>query len=293
MIEESHFLDSLRETKEILIPEIEKTLKAHNKSQVLYEAMSYSVLGNGKALRPTLCLMSCEALGGQRENALAAAVALECIHAYSLIHDDLPAMDDDDLRRGKKTNHKVYGEAMAILAGDGLQSLAFLKISESYESALAHHLNHLLSSASLKMAAGQSLDVSQDDVSDEKALEEMHRLKTGALIRAAVLMGAACAGLGSDTDEWKKIDHYSKLIGLAFQVTDDVLDVTATDAELGKTSGKDAEQEKVTYVSLLGLEAAKKKAENLIDEALKELETFPEDIESLKGLAHFILKRRR
>ncbi len=281
----------LRETQEFLQDELKTTLNAHNKSQALHEAMSYSLLKGGKGLRASLCLMTCEALGSEKSKALSAAISLECIHTYSLIHDDLPAMDDDDMRRGKLSNHKVHGEAMAILAGDGLQSLAFLKISESYDSDLAQRLGNLLSSAALKMAAGQSLDIMNNSFSEEADLENMHRLKTGALIKAAVLMGAACAGLEESNKKWENLERYSKKIGLAFQISDDILDVTTSSVQLGKTSGKDQLNEKTTYVSLLGLKRAKEKLSQTLQEANQALDSFSESVKMLRAASEFIKNR--
>jgi geranylgeranyl pyrophosphate synthase len=281
----------LHEVRELLGPDLKKTLDSHNKSQILHEAMSYSLLNTGKALRAGLCMMTCELLGGSKEDALAAAVALECIHSYSLIHDDLPSMDDDDLRRGQPSNHKVHGEAMAILAGDGLQSMAFLKISESYPAPLATRLTNLIASAAVKMAAGQSLDISEEQFADEASLQNMHRLKTGAMFKAAVLMGAACAGLEDSDPRWDSLEFFSKKIGLAFQISDDILDVIGTDDVLGKTAGKDQDQKKATYVSLLGLEGAQKKLDMILDEASEQLEQLFESAIMLMGVIKFIKNR--
>jgi geranylgeranyl diphosphate synthase type II len=281
----------LDEVKQLLHPEMERTLLNHNKSDILHEAMSYSLMDGGKRIRAALCMMTCEAMGLDREKALAAAIGLECIHAYSLIHDDLPSMDDDDMRRGKPSNHKVYGDAMAILAGDALQGMAFLKLSESYPGSLATRLTNLLSSAAVKMVAGQSLDISVDQLNQEESLERMHRLKTGALFKAAVLMGAACGGLEDSDPRWKKLEIYSKKIGLAFQISDDILDVTGSDDLLGKTAGKDTANNKMTYVSLLGIQKAKEKLKLVVQEARDALDKFSDTGDSLKAVATFIENR--
>jgi farnesyl diphosphate synthase len=237
----------------------------------LGEAMRYAVLDGGKRLRPLLVLAACEAVDGHAPSALRAACAVELIHAYSLVHDDMPCMDNDVLRRGKPTVHVQFGEAQALLAGDALQALAFeLLVPDdgSTEPALSARLCLQLARAAgaIGMAGGQAVDLASVGLAlDQAALEDMHRKKTGALLQASVMMGA---GTGNATQgALACLATYGACLGLAFQVVDDVLDVTADSATLGKTAGKDAASDKPTFVSLLGLEAAQAYAETLLDRA--------------------------
>lgn len=266
--------------------------------RLLHEAMRYSTLGGGKRVRPTLCLLAAEAAGGEkgRARALAAACALECIHVYSLVHDDLPAMDDDDLRRGRPTNHKVYGDAMAILVGDGLQARAFEILAESYAddpALLADLVRELAFAAGSRgMVGGQAIDINSAKMPrDEKELEGLHRLKTGALLRASVLMGARAGGLAKSDARFEALDRFARATGLAFQVADDIIDSTQPSEKLGKTAGKDAAQGKLTYVTLLGVEGARKKAKLLEQEAHQALAPLGVAAETLKALATFIVAR--
>jgi len=236
----------------------------------LGDAMRYAVLGAGKRLRPLLVLAAAEAVGGQREAAMRAACAVELIHAYSLAHDDMPCMDNDVLRRGKPTLHVQYGEAQAMLAGDAMQALAFdvLTPDTGVAPALQARLCRLLARASGYdgMAGGQAIDLaSVGKPLDEAQLRDMHRRKTGVLLQASVLMGAACGDI-SDV-AWASLSQYGSAIGLAFQVVDDILDVTQDSEVLGKTAGKDQDSNKPTYVSVLGLEAARRYALALRDQA--------------------------
>jgi farnesyl diphosphate synthase len=228
--------------------------------------MRYGVLDGGKRLRPLLVLASGLAVGGEREAALRAAVAVELIHAYSLIHDDMPCMDNDVLRRGKATVHVRYGEAQAMLAGDAMQALAFevLTPEAGVAPALQARLCSLLARAAghAGMAGGQAIDLASVGRGlDEADLRDMHRRKTGALLQASVLMGAACGPV--DAQAWAALADYGAAIGLAFQVVDDILDVTQASETLGKTAGKDLDHNKPTYVSILGLAAARRHAEEL------------------------------
>jgi len=232
----------------------------------LGEAMRYAVLGGGKRLRPLLVLAACEAVHGEAEAALRAACSVELIHAYSLVHDDMPCMDDDVLRRGKPTVHVAFGEAQAMLAGDAMQALAFevLTPESGVEPVLQARLCALLarSAGHAGMAGGQAIDLaSVGQQLDEAALCDMHRRKTGVLLQASVLMGAACGEL--DERAWNALADYGAAIGLAFQVVDDILDVTQASEVLGKTAGKDQDANKPTYVSVLGLEAAHRYAQSL------------------------------
>jgi len=261
----------------------------------LHEAFRYSTLGGGKRVRPALSLLACEAASGERSPALAAGCAVELIHVYSLVHDDLPAMDDDDLRRGRPTNHKVYGDATAILTGDGLQTAAFELLVREYsqDPALALDLVRLLSEGARDMVYGQAIDMAAPEhfPKEEAALEELHRHKTGALLRAAVLLGARCGGLTPGQSRYEALDVYSQALGLAFQVADDILDCTADTATLGKTAGKDVEQGKLTYVALLGLDGARAKAKALELRAHEALSEFGEAGQTLAALATYVVSR--
>ncbi len=237
----------------------------------LGDAMRYAVLDGGKRLRPLLTLATCEAVGGHASAALRAACAVELIHAYSLVHDDMPCMDNDVLRRGKPTVHVQFGEAQALLAGDALQALAFeLLVPDdgSVEPAMSARLCRLLALAagSGGMAGGQAIDLASVGVAlDQPALETMHRHKTGALLQASVMMGAATARVSAGTEA--RLAEYGACVGLAFQVVDDILDVTADSATLGKTAGKDAAADKPTFVSLMGLAAAQAYADRVLEQA--------------------------
>jgi farnesyl diphosphate synthase len=236
----------------------------------LGQAMRYGVLDGGKRLRPLLVMAACQAVGGQREAALRAAVAVELIHAYSLVHDDMPCMDNDVLRRGKPTVHVKYGEAQAMLAGDAMQALAFevLTPDEGVAPALQARLCALLARAAGHegMAGGQAIDLASIGRGlSETELRDMHRRKTGALLQVSVLMGASC---GSTTPAvWQALSEYGSAIGVAFQVVDDILDVTQSAATLGKTAGKDQDNNKPTYVTVLGLGAARRHAQQLRQQA--------------------------
>lgn len=236
----------------------------------LGQAMRYGVLDGGKRLRPLLVLAAAEAVSGLREAALRAACAVELIHAYSLIHDDMPCMDNDVLRRGKPTVHVQFGEAQAMLAGDAMQALAFevLTPDVGVPAALQAKLCSLLarSAGHAGMAGGQAIDLASVGVPlNEHALRDMHHRKTGALLQASVLMGAACGN--ADATAWQGLSEYGDAVGLAFQVVDDILDVTQASETLGKTAGKDMDNNKPTYVSLLGLVAARAHAEELRQKA--------------------------
>jgi farnesyl diphosphate synthase len=237
----------------------------------LGEAMRYGVLDGGKRLRPLLVLAAAHAVRGQREAALRAACAVELIHAYSLIHDDMPCMDNDVLRRGKPTVHVRYGEARAMLAGDAMQALAFEVLTPDGDVVappLQARLCGLLARAAghAGMAGGQAIDLaSVGKPLAEAQLSDMHRRKTGALLRASVLMGAACGA--TDASSWAALGDYGDAVGLAFQVVDDILDVTQASETLGKTAGKDLQDNKPTYVTVLGLDAARRRAHELRDRA--------------------------
>jgi geranylgeranyl diphosphate synthase type II len=264
----------------------------------LYAAMRYSVMNGGKRVRPLLAYAACEALGSAPELANGAACAVELIHAYSLVHDDLPAMDDDDLRRGQPTTHKAFDEACAILAGDGLQSLAFSVLLDptlTPQDADTRLLmvNALASAAGpAGMVGGQAIDLGSVGLKlDQTALAFMHRHKTGALIEASIKLGALASGRAEKT-ELKSLQTYARAIGLAFQVQDDILDVESDTATLGKRQGADIARDKPTYPSLLGLDAAKSYALELRDQALHALRPFDASAEPLRELARYIVDRR-
>ncbi|WP_339525780.1 (2E,6E)-farnesyl diphosphate synthase [Pseudomonas sp. EA_35y_Pfl2_R111] len=264
----------------------------------LYAAMRYSLFNGGKRVRPLLAYAACEALGGEPERANAAACAVELIHAYSLVHDDLPAMDDDDLRRGQPTTHIAFDEACAILAGDGLQSLAFEVLSDATHNPHDAELRLAMLSTLARaagpagMVGGQAIDLgSVGQTLDQNALEIMHRHKTGALIEASVQLGALASGKADD-HALKALHTYARAVGLAFQVQDDILDVESDTATLGKTQGKDQAHDKPTYPALLGLDAAKAYALELRDQALHALRPFDQAAEPLRELARYIVERR-
>lgn len=263
----------------------------------LYQAMRYGLLIGGKRMRPYLAYITGEALGASLDDIDGIAGALECIHAYSLIHDDLPAMDDDDLRRGQPTCHKAFDEATAILAGDSLQTLAFdILANHNFSKAIKPKqiklIQQLVSASGYQgMCGGQALDLAatnqQIDLDD---LEKLHSLKTGALLQASVLMSAECAPKVTEKDK-DALTKYAQLIGLAYQVQDDIIDITSTEEQLGKPIGSDLAANKSTYPALLGLEGAQQKAENLFQQALQALTSLPYNTQSLAEFATFIVKR--
>ncbi|MBI3651908.1 MAG: polyprenyl synthetase family protein [Acidobacteria bacterium] len=263
----------------------------------LHKAMRYSMFAGGKRLRPVLVLASGEALGAATDDLMPAACALEMIHTYSLIHDDLPAMDNDDLRRGRPTCHKAFGEAMAILAGDALLTQAFrvLALDAPHRDALKQLrvIGEIAKAAGTVEAliGGQVVDMeSEGQTVDAATLDYIHRSKTGAMIRAAVIVGGLIA---EATDEqMSKLDDYSRRIGLAFQIADDILDVTQTSEQLGKTAGKDQAASKATYPAIHGLEASKKKAHELVDEAIAIIASLGGDTQILAAIASFIVARK-
>lgn len=281
--------------------QIETSLTQHlpTRSQIaqpMLDAMRYAVMGGGKRLRPMLACASCEAFGGDYKTALPASCAFEFIHAYSLIHDDLPAMDDDELRHGRPSTHVAFGEANAILAGDSLHSLAFQSISEAADISPASKLTiiSLLSKAAgwPGMSGGQCLDIeAEGKVLSLEELEMLHAAKTGALIKSSLEVGALCAEANTDSAAYTAIGEFGAKIGLAFQVVDDILDVTQTSEVLGKPAGSDEELNKNTFPRLLGLEGSKKKAEALLQEALTLLEQHHLNTPLLETLANRAVHR--
>jgi len=264
----------------------------------LLEAMRYSLEAGGKRVRPILCLLAAESLGGAAESALSCALALEYIHTYSLIHDDLPAMDDDDLRRGKPANHKVYGEGQAILAGDGLLTEAFGVLARDQNlrpDQKAEAIQTLSEAAGRRgMVGGQSLDLDGETLVrmgrpyDYQHLQLIHRLKTGALLRASLELGAIAAD--ADTKARTTLREAGAALGLAFQIRDDILDATATTEAMGKRVGKDVEKSKITYPKLLGLDGAKKALQEATERAVGHLQTTPNPA-SLISWARFLSAR--
>ncbi|CAB3782963.1 Farnesyl diphosphate synthase [Paraburkholderia caffeinitolerans] len=260
----------------------------------LHDAMRYAVLGGGKRVRPLLCHAAGELTNAAPEALDAAACALEMIHVYSLVHDDMPCMDDDDMRRGKPTVHVKYDEPTALLVGDALQSQAFVTLTShildaQHQASLVREL--ALASGSIGMAGGQAIDLaSVGHALTREQLETMHRLKTGALLRAAVRMGAL-AGETPSADTLASLDKYAAAVGLAFQVVDDILDVTADSATLGKTAGKDAKDGKPTYVSIIGLDASRVLAQQLRADAHAALEPFGARAQRLAELADLVVNR--
>ncbi|MCG6919102.1 MAG: polyprenyl synthetase family protein [Deltaproteobacteria bacterium] len=260
------------------------------------EAMRYSLFAGGKRFRPILCLAAADAVGEEVEAAMPAACALEMIHTYSLIHDDLPAMDDDDLRRGKPTSHVVFGEAIAILAGDGLLTEAFVLLS-GYHTLLPERalkvIGVIARAASYRgMVGGQVVDmISQNKPADLETVQQMHSRKTAALISAAAESGAL-AGRGTD-EQVEALARYGRAIGLAFQIADDILDIEGDTKILGKTTGADVARGKVTYPAVAGLEEARQAARELVNDALAALESFDQRADPLRALAKYIITRRQ
>ena len=270
-----------------------------DKPEMLHEAIRYSVFGGGKRVRPVLVYASGEAFNVEPAALDGCACAVEMIHTYSLIHDDLPAMDDDDLRRGRLTSHKAYDEATAILAGDSLQALAFQVLAQDPEIRVpaAQRLRMIdilaLAGGPAGMTGGQAIDLeAEDKVLTLEQLQTMHSRKTGALIRASVELGALCSGQ-VDEEQFHKISRYADCIGLAFQIHDDVLDIEGDTETLGKPQGSDMERNKATYPNLLGLEGAKLAARETLDEALGHLADFGEEAGMLRQIALYIVERNK
>jgi geranylgeranyl diphosphate synthase type II len=262
----------------------------------LAQAMRHSLLGGGKRLRPILALMAAEAVGADAEVALPAACALEMVHTYSLIHDDLPAMDDDDLRRGRPTCHRAFDEATAILAGDALQAMAFEVIARDIRPAEAASrccLELAVACGPLGMVGGQMADLEAEGRTDATApaLEAIHRRKTGALLRASLRMGAIAAG--ADDEQLDALDRYGRGVGLAFQIVDDLLDVQGDEAKLGKRVGKDSGLGKWTYPGLLGIDGSRRRARQVAEDAVSALEPLGDRAARLRALALDLLERDR
>ncbi len=278
---------------------LESLLKTSDKPDRILEAMTYSLMAGGKRIRPVLCVAAAEAAGGNPEDAVPAACALEMVHTYSLIHDDLPAMDDDALRRGKPTCHMAFDEATAILAGDALLTLAFqtlasIELSNAEQAAKWLRVIRLISFAAgyCGMIQGQMLDITSEGRQLTLAeLKSLHRLKTGALIEASISSGAVLGGLNSN--KISMFESYAQNIGLAFQVTDDILNVEGDPEIMGKAVGTDKLRNKSTYPSLLGLKKSKDFAGKLVENALQALESFDQKAEPLRAIAKYIVERKK
>ncbi len=265
----------------------------------VHKAMRYSVFAGGKRVRPILMLAACQAVGGDAARALPAACAMEMIHTYSLIHDDLPAMDDDDFRRGNPTNHKVFGEAIAILAGDALLTEAFKLASDPRNaggcepSALLAVIHEIASCAgSYGMVGGQVIDMESEGRADIDlaTVQYIHIHKTGALIKASVVAGALLGGASGA--RLAAITRYGEAAGLAFQIADDILDIEGTTEEIGKDAGSDQARGKATYPAVMGLAAAKEEARAMMDEALRALDIFGAEADPLREIARYIVQRK-
>jgi len=287
----------LKQQKLIVEQALDRSI-AIARPEKIYEAMRYSLLAGGKRLRPILCLATCELMGGTAAMAMPTACALEMIHTMSLIHDDLPAMDNDDFRRGKPTNHKVYGDDIAILAGDGLLAYAFEFVATQTKNVAPENIIRVVASLGRTVGAaglvgGQVLDLESEGKTDITAetLSFIHTHKTGALLEASVVTGATIAD--ANADDIARLSQYAQNIGLAFQIIDDILDITATDEQLGKTAGKDLQAQKATYPSLWGLEKSRLKAQELVDSAIEQLSIYGEKAEPLRAVANYIVTRDR
>ncbi len=264
----------------------------------IVRAMRYSLFAGGKRLRPILCIAGAEAAGGEVKDVLPVACAIELIHTYSLIHDDLPVMDDDDMRRGKPTSHKVFGEAVALLAGDGLLTKAFqVMTNQDFVNRVSPHallvvIGLIAQAAGHEgMVGGQVVDIqSEGKEVDPSLVQFIHTRKTAALISASVVSGAILAG--AEEDQVKALTSYGKSIGLAFQVSDDILDIEGDSRELGKNVGSDTRQEKITYPAVLGLNRSKEIQKELVERAIESLALFDQGAEPLRHIARYIIARR-
>ena len=291
------FEEQYKQKQEIVEKYLKEILNINENPKLIYDAMAYSVFAGGKRLRPILCLSSCELMNGKLEEVLPVACAIELIHTYSLIHDDLPAMDNDDLRRGKPTNHKIFGEAIAILAGDALLNLGYeilikhsLETQQNYRNILKATNEIAMAAGVQGMIGGQVLDILYENKTisyDE--LKYMHEHKTGALIEAAICSGAFVAG--AKENDIEILREYAKLLGLAFQIKDDILDVTGNEKTLGKKIGSDEATGKSTFVTVFGLKRAEELVEELTISAVNTLNTFGDRSQFLKDLSYSMLRR--
>ncbi len=287
--------DALTAPAKLVEPYVDRWLDERSLPGNLREAVRYSLLGPGKRMRPIVVIRSCEAVGGKAEQALAPAAAIEMIHAFSLVHDDLPAMDDDDLRRGRPTLHRHTNEAMAVLAGDAMMALAVeLLTTRVSDATLAHRLVHELVVGTNDMIAGQVYDTLSEfeDLTPEmEKLHTIHRNKTGALIRASCRMGGLCGG--AEEAALEALTVYADAIGLMFQVVDDLLDVTQSTEHLGKTAGKDVDQQKLTYPALMGIDESRAEVERLRTRAHEVLADFGDHAKPLHELCDYLAVRTK
>lgn len=289
------FKEELKKRADLVEEALESVLPSgQDYPPLIHQAMRYSVLGGGKRLRPALVMASAEAVGGKAAGVLPAACAMELIHAYSLVHDDLPAMDNDDYRRGKPTNHKVYGEAVAILVGDALLTLSFQLLANSDSDDPGNVVRVIrevaAAAGTMGLIGGQVVDTfSAGEDIDEKTLEYIHSNKTGALYRAAVRTGAILAG--ASEKQLEALTVYADNLGLAFQIKDDLLDIEGDEKIIGKPVGSDVRNKKATYPSLFGLEESRRKARNAADRALMALEQFGGEADFLRELVQFVVER--
>ncbi len=296
MFDLKKYFDEKRDQINICLDEL---LSSSTNSTRIASAMKYSLMAGGKRLRPVLCLASAEAVCGNSDNIIREACALEMIHTYSLIHDDLPSMDNDDLRRGKPTCHIAFDEATAILAGDALLTLAFQILSSPETMSENNSSKHLDIVNRVSVAAGYQgmIQGQMDDIEAEGKqlsfddLEKLHRLKTGVLIEASVCTGAVLGG--AETEKVENLQSYAENIGLAFQVTDDILNVEGDPEIMGKSAGTDMERGKMTYPSLIGIDKSKKLAEKLVNNALDVISHFDHRADPLRSIAQYILHRKR
>ena len=291
-------LSSYLKQQKTLVEEALDQSIAIARPEKIYEAMRYSLLAGGKRLRPILCLATCELTGGTIKMAMPTACALEMIHTMSLIHDDLPAMDNDDFRRGKPTNHKVYGDDIAILAGDGLLAYAFEYVATQTKNVAPENIIKVVACLGRTVGAaglvgGQVLDLESEGKANITAetLSFIHTHKTGALLKASVVSGAILAN--AIPEDIERLSNYAQNIGLAFQIIDDILDITATDEQLGKTAGKDLSAQKATYPSLWGIEKSRLKAQELVRDAIAQLSVYDAKAEPLRAVANYIITRDR
>lgn len=294
-MEQDVFQQRLEEDRKLVEEALHRVCQGWRRYADLTEAMEYSLLAGGKRIRPVLVLETCRLCGGDPVRALPLACGVEMIHTYSLIHDDLPAMDDDDLRRGRPTNHKVYGEATAILAGDGLLTAAFgvLTQAELPAERVVEAVSCLSREAGPEgMVGGQVLDMAGEGRALTRGeLEQLQQLKTGALISAAAELG--CIAAGGTEEQRCAVREYARCIGRAFQIQDDILDVTGDQEVLGKEAGSDEKNQKTTYVTLEGLEKAKKDVEALSVQAIEDLNKLPGNNEFLENLIRILIKRQK
>lgn len=288
----------LKENKILVDGALEKLMpKPSGMAAEVIKSMNYSLFAGGKRIRPILCIGGAEVVGGSAEDVLAFACAIELIHSYSLIHDDLPVMDNDDFRRGKPTNHKVFGEAIAILAGDGLLTLSFNIMAgcgvdgNIDKTALIRAIELIASAAGYRgMVGGQALDISYEGKDPEPAMVEyIHRHKTGALIAASVTAGAILAG--GNEEQTKSVNRYGQQIGLAFQITDDILNIEGNRDITGKDTGSDKARGKITYPSVFGVAESKRIQRELVAHAIEALDGFDKRAEPLRELARYIIER--